>query len=88
MTGLEPAVNVIVEIATIVTDDELNIIAEGPDHRVRPSSQDCARANGAPGKFCHHPSPPLSLVFDEVPSPPLPSLVTRPNPASLRLTPE
>ncbi len=31
MTGLDPARNVIVEIATIVTDDELQIIAEGPD---------------------------------------------------------
>jgi len=31
MTGLDPARNVIVEIATIVTDDELNIVAEGPD---------------------------------------------------------
>ena len=31
MTGLDPAKNVIVEIATIVTDDELNIVAEGPD---------------------------------------------------------
>ena len=31
MTGLDPAKNVIVEIATIVTDDELNILAEGPD---------------------------------------------------------
>lgn len=31
MTGLEPASNVIVEIATIITDDELNIVAEGPD---------------------------------------------------------
>ncbi|MDO9175572.1 MAG: oligoribonuclease, partial [Actinomycetota bacterium] len=31
MTGLEPAQHVIVEIATIITDDELNIIAEGPD---------------------------------------------------------
>ena len=31
MTGLEPAHHVIVEIATIITDDELNIIAEGPD---------------------------------------------------------
>ena len=31
MTGLEPAHNVIVEIATIITDDELNIVAEGPD---------------------------------------------------------
>ena len=31
MTGLDPAKNVIVEIATIVTDDQLNIVAEGPD---------------------------------------------------------
>ncbi len=31
MTGLEPDRHVIVEIATIVTDDDLNIIAEGPE---------------------------------------------------------
>ena len=31
MTGLEPDRHVIVEIATIVTDDELNVLAEGPD---------------------------------------------------------
>lgn len=31
MTGLDPVANVIVEIATIVTDDQLNIVAEGPD---------------------------------------------------------
>ena len=31
MTGLEPSRDVIVEIATLVTDDELEIIAEGPD---------------------------------------------------------
>ena len=31
MTGLEPARHVIVEIATIVTDDQLEIVAEGPD---------------------------------------------------------
>jgi oligoribonuclease len=31
MTGLDPARNVIVEIATIVTDDELAVVAEGPD---------------------------------------------------------
>lgn len=31
MTGLDPARNVIVEIATIVTDDDLEIVAEGPD---------------------------------------------------------
>lgn len=31
MTGLDPARNVIVEIATIITDDLLEIVAEGPD---------------------------------------------------------
>lgn len=31
MTGLDPTVDRIVEIATIITDDELNIVAEGPD---------------------------------------------------------
>jgi oligoribonuclease len=31
MTGLEPGSDVIVEIATLITDDELNVIAEGPD---------------------------------------------------------
>ena len=31
MTGLDPAKDTIVEIATIVTDDELEIVAVGPD---------------------------------------------------------
>lgn len=31
MTGLDPATEVIVEIATLITDDDLNIVAEGPD---------------------------------------------------------
>jgi oligoribonuclease len=31
MTGLDPARNVIVEIATLVTDDQLEIVAEAPD---------------------------------------------------------
>lgn len=31
MTGLDPDNDVIVEIASIVTDDELEIVAEGPD---------------------------------------------------------
>jgi oligoribonuclease len=31
MTGLDPARHVIVEIATLVTDDDLNVTAEGPD---------------------------------------------------------
>lgn len=31
MTGLEPGRHVIVEIATLITDDDLELIAEGPD---------------------------------------------------------
>ena len=31
MTGLDPSTDVIVEIATLVTDDDLEIVAEGPD---------------------------------------------------------
>jgi oligoribonuclease len=31
MTGLNPDVDVIVEIATLITDDDLNIVEEGPD---------------------------------------------------------
>lgn len=31
MTGLEPDRHVIVEIATLLTDDELNVLAEGPE---------------------------------------------------------
>jgi len=39
MTGLEPEHHVIVEIAALVTDDELNIVAEGPDLVVAASSE-------------------------------------------------
>jgi oligoribonuclease len=38
MTGLDPARHVIVEVATIVTDDELQIVAEGPDLVVHQSA--------------------------------------------------
>jgi oligoribonuclease len=31
MTGLDPARHVVVEIATLITDDELAVVAEGPD---------------------------------------------------------
>ncbi len=31
MTGLDPQRHVIVEIATLLTDDDLNVVAEGPD---------------------------------------------------------
>ena len=31
MTGLDPHRNTIVEIATVITDDDLELVAEGPD---------------------------------------------------------
>lgn len=31
MTGLDPSRHVIVEVATLITDDDLSVIAEGPD---------------------------------------------------------
>ena len=42
MTGLEPDRHVIVEIATIVTDDDLNVVAEGPDLVVHASAEQLA----------------------------------------------
>ena len=43
MTGLDPAVHVIVEIATIITDDDLDIVAEGPDLVIHQSDEALAR---------------------------------------------
>ena len=43
MTGLDPERNVIVEIATIITDDELEIIAEGPDLVIHTSDAELAK---------------------------------------------
>lgn len=43
MTGLDPAQHVIVEIATIVTDDHLNVVAEGPDVVVHQSEAELAK---------------------------------------------
>lgn len=37
MTGLDPSVDVIIEIATIVTDKNLNILAQGPVFAVKQS---------------------------------------------------
>ena len=48
MTGLDPPSDVIVEIATIVTDDELEIVAEGPDLVVH--QPDEALAGDGPGR--------------------------------------
>jgi oligoribonuclease len=45
MTGLEPETDVIVEIATLITDDDLNIIAEGPDLVIHQTDEVLARMN-------------------------------------------
>lgn len=43
MTGLDPDRHVIVEIATLITDDNLEVIAEGPDLVIHQSSEALAR---------------------------------------------
>ncbi len=45
MTGLDPARHVIVEIATLVTDDELVVVAEGPDLVVHAPPEALAQMN-------------------------------------------
>ncbi len=39
MTGLEPDQDVIIEIATVVTDSQLNILAEGPVYAIQQSKE-------------------------------------------------
>ena len=39
MTGLEPETDVILEIASIVTDSQLNILAEGPVFAIHQSNE-------------------------------------------------
>ncbi|MEE2682830.1 MAG: oligoribonuclease [Actinomycetota bacterium] len=43
MTGLNPEEHVIVEIATLITDDELEVIAEGPNLVVHASDDELER---------------------------------------------
>jgi oligoribonuclease len=43
MTGLEPDRHVIVEIATLITDDELETVAEGPDLVVHATADELSR---------------------------------------------
>jgi oligoribonuclease len=43
MTGLDPARHTIVEIASLVTDDDLTIIEEGPDLVVHASAEELAQ---------------------------------------------
>jgi oligoribonuclease len=42
MTGLDPSRHVIVEIASLITDDDLEIIAEGPDLVVNATDEELA----------------------------------------------
>ncbi len=56
MTGLEPSTDVILEIATIITDSQLNILAEGPVFAIHQSddvldnmSQWCIEHHGNSG---------------------------------------
>jgi len=46
MTGLDPARHVIVEIATLITDDDLVVLAEGPDLVVHAESDQLNRMDG------------------------------------------
>jgi oligoribonuclease len=46
MTGLEPSRHVIVEIATVITDDHLNIVAEGPDLVLGATAEQLAQMPG------------------------------------------
>ena len=39
MTGLDPEKEKIIEIATIITDSDLNIIAEGPNIAINQSNE-------------------------------------------------
>jgi oligoribonuclease len=43
MTGLDPETCAIVEIATLVTDSDLTVLAEGPCLVIRPPDEDLAR---------------------------------------------
>jgi oligoribonuclease len=46
MTGLDPSRHVIVEIATLITDDDLVTVAEGPDIVVHASDEQLAQMDG------------------------------------------
>ena len=45
MTGLDPDRHVIIEIASIVTDSDLNLIAEGPELAIRTAESDLSAMN-------------------------------------------
>ena len=61
MTGLDLSKCVIVEIATVITDKSLNIIAEGPDIVIKRSKTDMAKIEEWPKKM-HETSGLLSSI--------------------------
>ena len=65
MTGLDPSHHVIVEIATLVTDDELEIVAEGPDLVVGAMPEDLAKMDEVVRKM-HTESGLLSAIESSV----------------------
>ena len=53
MTGLDPPRDVIVEIATLITDDDLQTFAEGPDLVVHQSEERLRRHGRRRGRHAH-----------------------------------
>lgn len=54
MTGLDPARHTIVEIATVITDDDLNTVAEGPDIVVHADADELAEMDDVVRKMHEH----------------------------------
>ena len=50
MTGLDPERHVLLEIATIITDPDLNIVAEGPELVIKPTAAELKRMDPWPRK--------------------------------------
>ena len=73
MTGLQPAVDEIIEIATVITDRDLNILAEGPNLAIHQSEETLAgmddwnkRQHGSSGLITRVRASPLSAVDAEM----------------------
>ncbi len=64
MTGLDPEHHTIIEIATIITDDQINIVATGPDLAIAQSTE-ALRTMEAWSKKTHQKSGLLDRVREE-----------------------
>ena len=58
MTGLDPEQNVVLEIATIVTDKDLNVLAEGPVIAIHQSDEELAKRRAEQDKLGWKPAQP------------------------------